>query len=1372
MNFLKLIPASFTKHVPSLFKCPPLLEEDMLVWPLYNQPKIKRSKRLFPPPDEDILKWAHPDIAAIYNEARATYQNLRRDHLKRKRLDLVDENEDELRDPDLAGSMEKTEARSPTVGFKDRVLMRPRSSEPDPPRQRLTTGKIAIESGITDPSTLTPREKRLARTAIQYHTIARRIKRLLQFSQRQSATFKKLAKKTTVDMIDEMLISPEAKIILESQLENWKKKPNGRRWTIKMKCLALAIWKRSRRVYRWLSTIIALPVESTLRDLLIDIPLEPGINLVAIDNLSKKTAEFSSTDRICQVMFDEVSLKKGLYWNKKSKLIEGFEDYGLNGRTVGLATHALVFMVQGINRKFKQPVAFYFSPLILKDLLVNVVQALQNIGLHVIASVSDQGSTNRGAINELRKTCEEVSYESIGWEKICHIYDIPHIFKNIRNNLMKCDIDIGLKQKVSWEHLIQYKQLCENILFKKISLTNDHLFPTGKKKMRCKLAMETLSHTVASDIAVINVASEGRYLSNCLVTAKFICDVDLFLDLSQGGGPKDKQKPLQRCLVTRDSVHHVMWSRMLGEMNRWKFIRKFGKKKGEVHVPICLKGWIDNIKCFQRIWKNLHDNFNIRDLNLRTLNQDPIENFFSIIRSTNSSNRNPTVQQFIASMKTAIVNKLSSSFIKGKNCADDPAALLSDMLEVIGQSRSVNSSCETTTPTAQLFGGELDPKIFRTDHYRSKCNRQDPALWCTKIANKILSNDTFSACLSCRSSLLIPSSEATSADHLLQGWLQLTALQRHLADLQKNHKTELSSYSDLLKLKMSSEETRRSSYASPSMVNTYLLCHRNFLLHCQSFLFLSDVHDPTLQICSASSFEWLCSEHHQELKTLLVNSLADSFLEGICKKINKVTRDAEKLKSVKSALHSKWRSRVFNHVDKRNRIEDEEEWEDVESLLRYVDGIPEPATPVSSPSSTSGHSFQNGILDEGREPAVAFILNYQTSCDIGLSVINIDFFSWDASMVTSPGPQLLRTPLHLTGPPISTPISITQPPPHSQAGSTPLCVTKFPPLSRTPLPGGNQSVNKSKQVPVLSSMTPPQPVHPVAPKYLFPPESIHLGWRKLYPVGAGMRNQGNTCYLNAALQALFHVPAFVSWLLEDREKHGTDCLEKKNNLCLACSLAETLHKSHSIPMVVPARIYNQLPMIDNYLKRGRQEDSREFKCKLLAKLGEEFCKRFKSSISSNSYTTPIHLIFGGYLIQEVTCLKCRGKATRSQYFSDLVVDMGASVEESVLNYFKPTSIKGYACGRCQKPQEGSSGRKYKLVALVEHHGPRSNCGHYSTIAVAANGSVFRFDDEKVSAVTESCLLEAQPYYLFYERTNESGIERKSSSRSSTVLFNL
>lgn len=70
---------------------------------------------------------------------------------------------------------------------------------------------------------------------------------------------------------------------------------------------------------------------------------------------------------------------------------------------------------------------------------------------------------------------------------------------------------------------------------------------------------------------------------------------------------------------------------------------------------------------------------------------------------------------------------------------------------------------------------------------------------------------------------------------------------------------------------------------------------------------------------------------------------------------------------------------------------------------------------------------------------------------------------------------------------------------------------------------------------------------------LYPIENVQLGWNNSdWSVGCGMVNMGNTCYLNSILQALFHVPALVNWLISDK-KHMAECEDSSGKAFETCT---------------------------------------------------------------------------------------------------------------------------------------------------------------------------------------------------------------------------
>ncbi|XP_034937422.1 ubiquitin carboxyl-terminal hydrolase 36 [Chelonus insularis] len=367
------------------------------------------------------------------------------------------------------------------------------------------------------------------------------------------------------------------------------------------------------------------------------------------------------------------------------------------------------------------------------------------------------------------------------------------------------------------------------------------------------------------------------------------------------------------------------------------------------------------------------------------------------------------------------------------------------------------------------------------------------------------------------------------------------------------------------------------------------------------------------------------------------------------------------------------------------------------------------------------------------------------------------------------------------------------------------------------LPNSDQSENgKAKETGVCrkkldnSKMT--GPTLPEPKVTLYPAHKVTLGWKGTFPVGAGMFNVGNTCYLNSTLQALFHVPALVNWLLSDTH-HNTKCEQNGGGECLTCAMAKTLQFSHekSGNAIKPFYIYNKLKSICRTMVPGQQEDAHEFLRYLLEGMERAYLYRHKATKLDNysKETTPINQIFGGYIRTEVKCLQCRHVSTTFQHFQDLLVDIrkAGSLDEALTAYFSREQLDNndYKCEACKRRvpatkqfslerppkvlcvqlkrfsvlgskisrhigfkqnvdmgpylwrEPGESPRKlnYKLMSIVTHMGPSVNCGHYTAVAQVSSGQYYSFDDSCVRPINLSSVLSTNAYIMIFEMEPQS-----------------
>lgn len=61
---------------------------------------------------------------------------------------------------------------------------------------------------------------------------------------------------------------------------------------------------------------------------------------------------------------------------------------------------------------------------------------------------------------------------------------------------------------------------------------------------------------------------------------------------------------------------------------------------------------------------------------------------------------------------------------------------------------------------------------------------------------------------------------------------------------------------------------------------------------------------------------------------------------------------------------------------------------------------------------------------------------------------------------------------------------------------------------------------------------------PAPQKVLFPVERLSLRWGRVYRVGAGLHNLGNTCFLNSTVQCLTYTPPLANYLLSKEHTRG------------------------------------------------------------------------------------------------------------------------------------------------------------------------------------------------------------------------------------------
>ncbi|XP_039307028.1 uncharacterized protein LOC120358159 [Solenopsis invicta] len=342
-----------------------------------------------------------------------------------------------------------------------------------------------------------------------------------------------------------------------------------------------------------------IPSIQTLQLVLQKIPLAPGLNSLILRHLQNISKKMTIKDKVCILIWDEVSIQSNVMYDVRRDIIYGYEDWG-NNRTSKVADHAFLFMLRGLNTGWKMPISYNFcskttNTAQLIRCIKEHVHKISKAGFHIIATVCDQGATNTAAIKHLllqtdmkrnlEKRTQAQTFE-VGNVEIVPLYDPPHLIKGIRNNFLTKDLAIScnsFQRVASWD-IVKTAWIIDkkiNIIRPQLKkITQEHIIEDKIKKMRVKYATQVLSGTVASCIETLTRSRCAVQIDNNevkidmeegIATAEV---VNFFNDLFDSVNSSEVKDNDLRSPVVEDSVHHVFWTNAKGMLRNLSYVDK------------------------------------------------------------------------------------------------------------------------------------------------------------------------------------------------------------------------------------------------------------------------------------------------------------------------------------------------------------------------------------------------------------------------------------------------------------------------------------------------------------------------------------------------------------------------------------------------------------------------------------------------------------------------------------------------------------------------------------------------------------------------------------------------------------------------------
>ncbi|KAL7306799.1 hypothetical protein TKK_0001160 [Trichogramma kaykai] len=313
--------------------------------------------------------------------------------------------------------------------------------------------------------------------------------------------------KRVIKLTKDDIISGASQYLVEESLNFFKMQLNHdkqRKSEEDEKQFALGLYYKSPKAYKYFLEFFKLPCLTLIHEWVNNISLRPGTNRVFIEQLKVKLESKSIHERQSVLMWDEIMIKPGLEFSSKYNILEGYHDLSdeFGGRKDKIANYILVFMLGGLTYDWKQP--FFYLPSAgnvsandLELIIPRVIELAFEAGFIVRYMTCDQSSCNTSAVNKLGISHNKPFYKFKD-NDIAFGFDVPHIFKCIRNSLILHDFKVN-DLVVSWGPIKKLYELEKGKICKAAhKLSDKHINPGPFDKMKVSLAVQVFSHSVST----------------------------------------------------------------------------------------------------------------------------------------------------------------------------------------------------------------------------------------------------------------------------------------------------------------------------------------------------------------------------------------------------------------------------------------------------------------------------------------------------------------------------------------------------------------------------------------------------------------------------------------------------------------------------------------------------------------------------------------------------------------------------------------------------------------------------------------------------------------------------------------------------------